>query len=157
MKQLGRLDFSLYFEDLEPGTTWETEGRTIFEADLCTFLGLAWFNERLFANMHDRSGFGLKGQPVPGALVYIVAEGLTMPSISKSGLAFLHTDMDIKQSVSVGDTVYVKCEVIESRRASEGARGLVRTRNTVVNQHGETVLVYQPLRLIKMRGEPADS
>lgn len=51
----------------------------------------------------------------------------------------------------VGDTIHVQCEVIERRTSSKAGRGLVRTRNSVVNQRGETVLIYEPLRLMRMR------
>ena len=51
----------------------------------------------------------------------------------------------------MGDTLSVQCEVIEARLTKAGDRGLVRTRNTVTNQHGQVVLVYQPLRLIKRK------
>ena len=45
--------------------------------------------------------------------------------------------------------------MIENRPASSGNRGLVRTRNEVVNQRDEVVLVYTPLRLVK--GSPANA
>jgi acyl dehydratase len=41
--------------------------------------------------------------------------------------------------------------VIESRPASRGNRGLVRTLNKIVNQRGETVITYSPLRMMKGR------
>ena len=51
----------------------------------------------------------------------------------------------------VGDTIHVECEVIEARTTSKGDRGLVRSRNRVINQHGHDVLVYTPLRLLRRR------
>jgi acyl dehydratase len=39
--------------------------------------------------------------------------------------------------------------VVEQRLASKGERGLVRFANQVINQRGETVLEYNPLRLLK--------
>ena len=74
-----------------------------------------------------------------------------LPSMNRTGLAFLQVDMDVKAPVQVGDTVRVHCEVIEARLTSAGDRGLVRTRNTVYNQHRAAVLVYRPLRLFKRR------
>ena len=44
-----------------------------------------------------------------------------------------------------------ECEVIEARTTSKGDRGLVRSRNRVINQHGHDVLVYTPLRLLRRR------
>jgi acyl dehydratase len=84
-------------------------------------------------------------------MVMAFAEGLVLHSMDRTGLAFLNVEMDVKQTTQVGDTIYVHCEVIESRATSKPGRGLVRTRNTVTNQTGETVLVYQPLRLFKSR------
>jgi acyl dehydratase len=62
-------------------------------------------------------------------------------------------DMDVKRPTLVGDTIQVRCEVIEARETSGGDRGLVRTSNTVVNAAGETVLVYRPLRLMRRRAD----
>lgn len=151
MNDLGRLGRGLYFEDLPTGTRWHSAGRTVFESDLASYVNLTWFTEELFTNLDDRSGFAITGRPVPAILVMAFAEGLVLPSMERTGLAFLHVDMDVKAPVRVGDTVYVDCEVVESRLSSAGDKALVRTRNTVRNQAGETVLVYQPLRLIKRR------
>lgn len=155
MKDLGRLGRGLFFEDLEQGTRWKSAGRTIFESDLSGYVNLTWFTEDLFTNVHDRAGNAIAGRPVPAIMVMAMAEGLVLPSMERTGLAFLHTDMDVKGPIQVGDTIYVNCEVIESKLTSGGDKGLVRTRNSVTNQDGKTVLVYQPLRLMKRR--PAQS
>ena len=86
---------------------------------------------------------------MPGALVYSFAEGLLLPTMQDTGLAFLNATLDVKAPTVVGDTIHVECEVLESRPASKGERGLVRFANRVVNQRGETVLEYNPLRLLK--------
>ena len=151
MKDLGRLTRGLFYEDLELGTRWRSAGRTIFEADLAGYVNLTWFTEDLFTNLDDRAGNAIAGRPVPAIMVMAMAEGLVLPSMERTGLAFLHTEMDVKGPIQVGDTLYVDCEVIESRLTSSGDKALIRTRNTVSNQAGKTVLVYQPLRLMKRR------
>ena len=72
-------------------------------------------------------------------------------TLQKTGFAFLGMTMDIKGATLVGDTLHVELEVVESRAAAKGGRGLVRTRNRVLNQNGECVLEYDPLRLMKGR------
>ena len=151
MKDLGRLTRGLYYEDLPLGTTWHSAGRTLLEADLAAYVNLTWFTEDLFTNRDDQSGNAIAGRPVPAAMVFAMAVGLVLPSMERTGLAFLHTDLDVKQSTVVGDTIYVHCEVIESRLTSKADRALVRTRNTVRKGDGSAVLVYQPLRLMKRR------
>ncbi|HWD21894.1 MAG TPA: acyl dehydratase [Burkholderiales bacterium] len=138
------------FEDLEPGFKFRTHRRTIAEADVATFVNLTWLTEELFAVAED-SARAIKGRPVPGALVYSFAEGLLLPSMQDTGLAFLNCTLDVKAPTVVGDTIHVECEVIEHRLTSKGDRGLVRFANKVLNQRGESVLEYNPLRLLKRR------
>ncbi len=134
------------FEDLKPGMRFRTHRRTIREADLAAFINLAWLTEELFAVEEDG-----KKRLVPGALVYSFAEGLLLPTMQDTGLAFLNATLDVKAPTVVGDTIHVECEVIERRPASQGERGLVRFANKVVNQRGEVVLEYNPLRLLKKK------
>jgi acyl dehydratase len=138
------------FEHLKPGFRFRTHRRTIGEADVAAFINLSWLTEELFA-VADDSARAIKGRPVPGALVYAFAEGLLLPTMQDTGLAFLNCTLDVKGPTVVGDTIHVECEVLEHRLASMGERGLVRFANKVVNQRGETVLEYNPLRLLKRK------
>jgi acyl dehydratase len=138
------------FEDLKVGFRFRTHRRTIAEADVASFVNLTWLTEELFA-VADDSQRAIKGRAVPGALVYSFAEGLLLPSMQDTGLAFLNATVDVKGPTVVGDTIHVECEVTEARLTSKGDRGLVRFANKVVNQRGETVLAYNPLRMLKRR------
>lgn len=139
-----------YFEDLRPGFRFRTHRRTIAESDLASFVNLTWLTEELFAVAED-SGRALKGRPVPAALVYSCAEGLLLPTMQDTGLAFLNATLDVKGPTVIGDTIHVESEVIEHRLSSKGDRGLVRFANKVINQKGETVLEYNPLRMLKRK------
>ena len=138
------------YEDLKLGFRFRTHRRTIAESDLASFVNLTWLTEELFA-VADDSNRAIKGRPVPGALVYSFAEGLLLPSMQDTGLAFLNATLDVKGPTSVGDTIHVESEVTEARLTSKGDRGLVRFVNKVVNQRGETVLEYNPLRMLKRK------
>lgn len=147
MKLVGR---GFTFEELEVGMQFRTHRRTIAEADLAAFVNLSWLTEELFT-VADESGRAIKGRPVPAAMVYAFAEGLLLPTMQDTGLAFLNATLDVKAPAIVGDTIHVECEVTEHRAASKGERGLVRFANKVVNQRGEVVLQYNPLRLLKKK------
>jgi acyl dehydratase len=138
------------FEDLRTGFRFRTHRRTIAAADTAAFINLTWLTEELFA-VEDDSARAIKGRPVPGALVYAFAEGLLLPTMQDTGLAFLNCTLDVKRPTVVGDTIHVECEVLEHRLASKGDRGLVRFANKVVNQRAEVVLEYNPLRLLKRK------
>ena len=138
------------FEDLKVGFSFRTHRRTIAEADLAAFVNLTWLTEELFA-VEDDSARAIKGRAVPGALVYSFAEGLLLPTMQDTGLAFLNATLDVKGPTLVGDTIHVEAEVTEHRLTSKGDRGLVRFANKVLNQRGEVVLEYNPLRLLKRK------
>lgn len=139
------------YEDLPVGYRFRTHRRTLTESDLMAFINLTWLTEELFA-VEDDAARAIKGRPVPGAMVYSFAEGLLLASMQDTGLAFLGCQLEVKGPTQVGDTIHVEAEVTEARLTSKGDRGLVRTSNIVVNQHGKTVLAYNPLRMLKIRG-----
>jgi acyl dehydratase len=151
MKIVGR---GFAFEDLKVGMQFRTHRRTISEADVAAFVNLTWLTEELFTviegEMSD-SGRAIKGRAVPAALVYSFAEGLLLPTMQDTGLAFLNATLDVKGPTVAGDTIHVECEVTEHRLASKGDRGLVRFSNRVTNQRDEVVLEYNPLRLLKRK------
>jgi acyl dehydratase len=152
-KPIHMLGLGLYFDDLSLGQRFRTIGRSIFEADLMTFIGVSGMQEVMFNNLEVIAADAPGGRRfIPGLMALSIAEGLVLgPTLQKTGLAFLNMSMDIKGPVHIGDTIHVDLEVTELRRTSKGARGLVRTRNQVINQLGQTVIEYTPLRLMKAR------
>ena len=147
------LGHGFYWQDLKVGERFETFGRTISEYDISAFCNVVGIVEPLFTDAEYRKHHSaMPGFAAPAALVYAVAEGLALAGTAHgTGLAFLHADLDVKAPVVAGDTVSVRLEITEVRATSKG-RGLVRTKNVVVNQRGEAVMVYTPLRL--MAGRP---
>ncbi|MGQ9371500.1 acyl dehydratase [Azospirillum sp. ST 5-10] len=146
-----KIGTGFHFEDLAVGMRFRSAGRTVTEADLNGFCNLTWLTEELFTNAAHRAGTALPARVVPGALVYAFAEGLMLPMMQDTGLAFLEADVKVKGPTVVGDTITVFCEVVEARRTSKGDRGLVRTWNSVRRADGTEVLTYNPLRMIKAR------
>ncbi|MEZ5850233.1 MAG: MaoC family dehydratase N-terminal domain-containing protein [Hyphomicrobiaceae bacterium] len=153
MKPLGH---GFYWQDLTVGDRFVTFGRTITEPDIVNFISCTGMLELLFTNeVYRQTESAIKGRLVPGALVFSMAEGLTIGgTIQGTGMAFLGMDLKINGPTFAGDTIHVDIEVTEVRETSKGGRGIVRTRNSVVNQKGETVMVYEPVRM--MKGRPAD-
>lgn len=150
-KEVKLLGMGPFWDELSVGDRFRTVGRTLTETDLVNFVNLSWLTEELFTNTAERKNMAIEGRVVPAALVYACAEGLLLPIIQGTGLAFLNATLDVKGPTFVGDTIHVECRVSELRETSKGKRGLVRTENRVVNQKGETVLAYNPLRMMKGR------
>jgi acyl dehydratase len=143
----------LYWNDLAVGDRFKTIGRTITEADIVNFVGVTGMVEVLFTDLEYVAAHAPQmGRLAPAALVYAFAEGLLVQAtMQHTGLAFLNMQLDVKGPTRAGDTIHVECEVTEVSPTSKG-RGKVRTLNQVVNQKGETVLTYNPLRI--MAGRP---
>src|SRR5215469_1718379 len=142
------------FEDLPVGRQFRTIGRTVTEADITNFVNCTGMVEVLFTNLeflaHEAD---IKRRLTPAALVYAFAEGLLVQStMQHTGLAFLHMELNVENSVFAGDTIHAECEVVEARRSrSRSERGLLRSRVRVVKQDGAVALTYTPLRMVRCR------
>jgi acyl dehydratase len=142
----------MHFDEMYVGRKFRTVGRTLTEADLVSFVNATGFTEVLFTNtefLQEESD--IKGRLVPGAMVYSMAEGLLMQAAMQyTGYAFLEMDMKVHRPTLVGHTIHVVCEITEARASKSRAdRGLVRSLNSVYNQHAELLMTYTPLRFVK--------
>jgi len=147
------MGMGLYWDDVHVGQKFQTLGRTITEADITQFVNATGMVEEMFTNIeYIRSASLMGARPAPGSMVYCFAEGLLMQStMQRTGMAFLECDLRILGPTVAGDTIHVECEVVEARATSKPGRGLMRTANRIVNQRGETVATYNPLRMVKSR------
>mgnify|MGYP005667852425 FL=1 len=145
----------IHFEDLPIGRQFQTTARTVTEADIAAFVNATGMVESMFIDLEYLQARGdMAGRVSPAALVYRFAEGLLVQStMQHTGLAFLNMELDVKGPTFAGDTIHVECEVVEARLTRKPGRGLVRTRNNIVNQDGQTVITYTPLRMVKCRDE----
>lgn len=138
------------WEELSVGDKFRTVGRTITEADLTSFLGLTSMNEVIFTDDLFRAKHSvIKEKFVPGALAYVFAEGLLIPTMQGTGLAFLNMDLSVHQPIKVGDTIHVEVEVLAVRKTSKSDRGIVKTKNEIKNQDGDILITYTPQRMMK--------
>jgi len=152
MKLLGE---GFHWDELTVGDRFRTFGRTVTETDIVGFVSAVGMLESLFLDAEYRAAHSaIAGRPAPAALVYALAEGLTLNATGQgTGLAFLHMELNVEGPVMQGDTIHVEIEVTEVRAAKKDNRGLVRTRNRIVNQRGECVITYTPLRLMAGRSQ----
>ncbi len=150
MTSLRTVGLGIAYDDLQVGDQFRTLARTLTETDLVNFINTTGMVEVLFTDVEYAKIHAPQGRRlVPGALVYAVAEGLLVQAtLQRTGLAFLSMNFEILGPTFVGDTVHVEVEVLECRATSKTPdKGLVRTRNNIVNQHGDVVISYVPLRM----------
>jgi acyl dehydratase len=141
------------WEEMKAGTAFRTASRTVTESDLMTFIQWGGFNEPLFVDATHAAAGGYSGRLLPGAMVYCIAEGLILQTnaLHGTGLAFLSMELTVKRPTYVGDTLHAIVETVSARPTSKPGRGIVASRVSVRNQHGEDVLEFTPVRMIRGR------
>jgi acyl dehydratase len=143
----------LYLDDFVLDRTLTTHGRTIGEADVSLFAGLAGdFNplhvDEEFAKQTD---FG--GRIAHGPLVLSMAIGLMaqLNLIDGTALALLDLKWEFKAPVKLGDTIRARVTPMEKRATRKRGRGVLVLRFEVENQRGETVQTGAITLLMKTR------
>ena len=144
---------SQYFEDFALDSVSTSRTRTVTEADIVNFAGLSGD----FIELHVSEAYAAKGpfgkRIAHGALVFSISTGLTVQTIKIDDTVIAFYGMDklrFTRPVFIGDTIHVVKKVIAKEQ--KGAdRGVVTFETTVLNQNGETVIVYTDKLLVKAR------
>ncbi len=131
----------MYFEEFEIGLELITPARTITEADVVNFAGLAGD----FNALHTDAVFAAKTpyeqRVAHGMLVISIATGLAMRQgfIDGTTLAFREVAWKFKAPVFIGDTIHMLAKVTELKAMKKLGGGLVVVSASIVNQAGQTV------------------
>lgn len=133
---------ALYYDDLEVGQTFTTPARTVTETDLVTFAMLSGdWNEIHTDEVFARStAYGRR--VVHGLFGLSMMTGLLDRAglFGGSAIAMLGIrEWQFAGPIFVGDTIHATIEITAKRLTSDGDRGIVDRRFTLVNQDGRTV------------------
>ena len=144
----------LYFEEFEVGQTIQHSlSKTIFESDN-NFFSLLTMNHH---PVHTNADYASKNEHgkilVVGTLVFSLSVGMTVPDISGKAIANLgYEDVKHLNPVFIGDTLYVRTEVLDKRESkSKNDRGIVYVETFTSNQNGLDVLSFRRRVLIKKK------
>lgn len=134
------------------GDKFTTRARTVTEADILSYVGVAGYAESLFLDMEYLRAKGHDRRMAPALLTTSLADGLIIQTgvLSDVAVALLGIDnLRALAPVYAGDTLHVEVEVTEVRPSSSRPdRGVVSSHQKVVNQSGETVLEYDVSRML---------
>jgi acyl dehydratase len=129
-----------YFEDFQKGDRFVSPRRTIGISDISLFAGLSGD----YNPIHTDAVFGEESQfgerIAHGLLGLSVLTGLmTRTGVFEAGtIALLGIEeWRFKAPVCDGDTVHVVIDIEDVRPTSDGQRGVLRRRVSLVNQRGE--------------------
>lgn len=143
----------LYFDDFEVGMEFDTEERTVTEADVVNFAGLSGD----FSALHMSREAGKKSifsqNLAHGLCTLSIVSGLIVgEGILKKTMAFLGIkDWQYKKPVFFGDTVHVKVLVASKRATSNGKGGVIAFDLVVINQQNQVVQQGQWSIMIEKR------
>lgn len=131
----------LTFDEFEPGACYESQARTVTEADVVTFAGLSGD----FNPLHTDAEFGKNGpfgeRIAHGMLIQSMATGMANWTGLFEGttLALLEQVIRYKGAVHFSDTIHLELEVLDKKPSSKPDRGVVRVAARVINQRAEVV------------------
>jgi len=145
-----------HLEDFKVGEKTVSPGRTVAEADIVMFAGISGDWNELHTNAEYMKN-GPFGQRIAhGMLTLSIASGLALRARQHKPfevLAFLGMDnVRFTAPVFIGDTITVESEVIEARPSrNRPDAGILKFKNAVKNQRGETVATYETALMINRR------
>jgi acyl dehydratase len=145
----------LYLEDFVLDQTLVTAGRTVNEADVTLFAGLAGDFNPLHVDEEFASATEFGGRIAHGPLVLSMAIGLMaqLNLIDGTALALLDLAWAFKGPVKLGDTVRARVTPIAKRPTRKPGRGVLVLRFEVENQRADVVQTGSITLLMKMRPE----
>jgi acyl dehydratase len=133
-----------YYEELEPGMRIRHSlGRTITEMDNVLFSTLTMNTQPLHINEDFASASQFGTRIVNGIFTMGLVVGLSVAELTEGTIVanLSYENIVHPRPVFHGDTIYAETEVLSKRESkSNPQRGIVRLRQTGINQHGQTVL-----------------
>ena len=143
----------LFLEDFVLDRPLFTHGRTVTEADVTLFAGLAGDFNPLHVDEDFAAQTEFGGRIAHGPLVLSMAIGLMaqLNLIDGTALALLDLTWAFKGPVKLGDTIRARVTPVEKRPTRKRSRGVLVLRFEVENQRGEAVQTGAITLLMKMR------
>ena len=130
-----------YFEEFAVGDTVVSAGRTVTEADIVNFAGLAGDYTQIHTNAEfaQQSMFGQR--VAHGFLLMAIASGLLaqLGFIEETVLAFRELTWKFSLPVFIGNTIHVQATVANLKALRRLGGGAVTFDIQIINQEGQMI------------------
>jgi acyl dehydratase len=131
----------LYFEEFEAGTSVESVGRTITEADIVQFAMLSGDWNQIHTDAEYSKEQMIGERIAHGLLVLSIATGLAtrLGFMEDTVMAFMGLEWEFRAAVKIGDTVRIRAAVAEKQAMKRLGGGYVTFKIEVLNQENAKV------------------
>ena len=143
-----------FMDDFNLGQKITTPAITVTETHVVNWAGLTMDFYPLHMDHEFASKTVFKERIAHGPLTFALGVGLMYRTgvAEDSVIAWLGADISrIPAPVKLGDTIHVEAEVTELRETKNANQGVMVMRYNVVNQRGETVMVFDMKLLMHKR------
>src|SRR2546423_11697717 len=114
-------DSHLYFEDVAVGQEWESQGRTLTEADVVNFAGLSGDFNPIHTDHEFARTTPFRRPIAHGLLVFSVSSGLGLFAPPMRTLVVLGVrEWHFREPVFAGDTIRVSTRVLDKEVRGRG-------------------------------------
>jgi 3-hydroxybutyryl-CoA dehydratase len=144
-----------YFEEFTLGDTVTSAGRTITEADIVNFAGVAGDYTQILVNAEFARQWIFGQRVAHGLLLMAVASGLMaqLGIIEGTVLALRELTWKFSLPVFIGDTIHVQAKVADLKAMRRLGGGAVTFDVRVINQEGKIVQLGRWVLLIASKPE----
>jgi acyl dehydratase len=144
--------FHLFFDDVMVGQEWESQGRTVTQADLVNFAGLSGDFNPIHMDHEFAKGTPFRQPIAHGLLIFAMSSGLGLYAPPMRTLAFLELrEWHFKGPVFIGDTIRLRTRVLDKEVRARGRRGVVTWQRQILNQESKVVQEGVTLTLVEGR------
>ncbi len=142
------------FDDFQEGQTFDTHGRTVTEADIVNFTGMAGIRLPVFIDDEwCKANTPYGGRISPGLMTGAFAVGMMEDVLGANTLAALALDgFRFHVPVRPGDTIRAQVTITGTRDTSDGKRGILSLKVEVFNQRDEVAMEFSGTFLMRKEG-----
>lgn len=145
----------LTYEEFELGAVYESQARTVTEADIATFAGLSGDFNPLHTDAEFAKTTPFGGRIAHGMLTVAMSTGMSNWTGIFAGttIALLEQNIKYKAPVMPGDTIHLEMTVTEKSETSKPDRGIVTVDAKVLNQDSKVVVDMVWVHLMKRKSD----
>ncbi len=150
--------FHLFFDDIKIGQEWESQSRTVTEADVVNFAGLSGDFNPIHTDAEFARNTPFRARIAHGILVFSLASGMAANVPPMRTIAIREVrDWQFKDPVFIGDTIHLRSRVADIHIRARGRRADVIWHRQVINQHGKIVQEGHSVTLVQGRASTQNS